>query len=183
MTRDPKHWIVTASGKRFWPLAAEPEDVCIEDIAHALANVCRFAGHCSVFYSVAQHSIHVSHLVPAEDALAGLLHDATEAYIGDMCRPLKALMPEYQEAEQRLWNVIADRFGLNRVMPLMVKAADDIALATERRDLVVKPFNHEWSFIPKGIAPDDVRIVPIQPGLAREAFLARFSYLIKTKGN
>src|SRR5262245_27549306 len=96
-------WMQTISGRKFWPLDPRPEEVCIEDIGHALSLVCRFGGHCHTFYSVAEHSVRVSLL--AEDmakssahwtdenirmiALSGLLHDAAEAYIGDMVRPLK----------------------------------------------------------------------------------------------
>ena len=97
-------FIGTFSGLRFWPLDPNPEKILIADIAHALAHQCRFGGHASKFYSVAEHSVHVSKLCLPEHALWGLLHDASEAYLVDLPRPLK-LLPEfapYREAERRL---------------------------------------------------------------------------------
>jgi len=82
-------WIQTISGRKF-PLAEpDPNQIDIEDIAHALSMLCRFNGHCTQFYSVAEHSMHVSHEISNDLALAGLLHDAAEAYLGDVPSPLK----------------------------------------------------------------------------------------------
>ncbi|MEM4379972.1 MAG: hypothetical protein QXL01_04720, partial [Thermoplasmatales archaeon] len=83
-------WIETYSGKKFDYLAQSELD--IEDIAHALSNLCRFNGHTRVFYSVAEHSVNVSSMVPPELKIAALLHDAAEAYIGDVPSPLKQLI-------------------------------------------------------------------------------------------
>src|ERR1017187_10636100 len=80
----PHGSITTFSGIHFWPLLPNPADIRIEDIAHALSNQCRFAGHAREFYSVAEHSVRVSQLCPPEDALWGLLHDASEAYLTDV---------------------------------------------------------------------------------------------------
>lgn len=90
-------WILTFSGERFYPFSPAPEEVKTKDIAHALANICRFNGHTRGFYSVAAHSVHVSRLVPPEFALEALLHDAAEAYVGDMVRPLKRGLPAFEE--------------------------------------------------------------------------------------
>src|SRR6267378_1608096 len=101
-TNAAKAWIVTYSGLQFYHLAPTPEMVCIEDIAHALSQTCRWTGHTKFHYSVAQHSIYCSFLVPAEHALAALLHDASEAYLGDMNRPLKHYTdagPAYMKVE------------------------------------------------------------------------------------
>ncbi len=106
------------------------------DISHALAHLCRFNGHTHEFYSVAQHSCMVADLVPAEHKLAALLHDATEAYIGDMVRPIKEVMAAYQQMEHVLWLQICVRFDLGPLLPESVQHADLIALATERRDLM-----------------------------------------------
>ena len=105
-------FIGTFSGLRFWPLNPNPEKILIEDVAHSLAHQCRFGGHVWRFYSVAEHSVHVSNLYPSEDVLWGLLHDASEAYLVDLPRPLK-LLPEfalYREAERRLQRAVAVRF-------------------------------------------------------------------------
>ncbi|MFG0247924.1 MAG: phosphohydrolase, partial [Phycisphaeraceae bacterium JB051] len=77
-------WIQTYTGKAFYPLREDPGIIDIRDIAHALSLQCRFNGHCSDFYSVAQHSVHVSEVVPQAFALWGLLHDAAEAYMSDL---------------------------------------------------------------------------------------------------
>jgi hypothetical protein len=130
--------ITTFSGIRFWPLIPNPADIRIEDIAHALSNQCRFAGHASKFYSVAEHSVHVSKLSAPEDALWGLLHDASEAYLVDLPRPLK-LLPEfapYREAEHRLQRAVAARFGLPPDQPASVTEADDTMLWIEAHSLL-----------------------------------------------
>lgn len=100
------------TGGIYWPLDPRAEEVYIEDIAHSLAMQCRYGGHCSPYYSVAEHSVHVSRLVPPHMALLGLLHDATEAYLSDVIRPLKRHLTNYKEIEQLNWLAIAERFGL-----------------------------------------------------------------------
>ena len=92
-------WIITASGKRFYLRRPTPADIDAGDVAHALAHICRFNGHTREFYSVAQHSILVSRLLPDELKLAGLLHDAAEAYCGDMVKPLKNCLKDFAEYE------------------------------------------------------------------------------------
>lgn len=104
----------------------------IETIAHALSNINRWTGHTSRPFSVAQHSLLVSHLVPPEFALGALLHDATEAYLGDIAAPLKSLLPEYQRLESSHWGWIAEAFRLPRDMSPEVKYADMQALALEK---------------------------------------------------
>jgi len=141
----PRHgdWITVHSGRRFYPLDPRAEDIDIHDIAHALSMVCRFTGHVSRFYSVAEHSIHVAYHIEAETgdralALCGLLHDASEAYLCDVARPVKRMpeMAAYREAESRVEAVIAAKFGLPYPLPAIVKHHDERALMTERRDLV-----------------------------------------------
>lgn len=127
-------WILTHSGRQFDLLAPTAAMISPHDIAHALANLCRFNGHTREHYSVAQHSLIVCDLAPEKHQLSALIHDATEAYLGDMTRPLKALMPEYRNAEQRVWITICDRFNIPQVLPESVIRADMVALATERRD-------------------------------------------------
>ena len=124
-------WMQTRTGVQFWPLDPRPEDVHLEDIAWSLSNQCRYAGHCAFFYSVAQHSVMVADMVPDELKRVALLHDATEAYLVDLPRPVKRRMADYRAAEQVVWEAIAQRFGLPLEMPAAVKDADEDALATE----------------------------------------------------
>lgn len=167
--------ILTVSGN--YISFVEPADnaVLVEDIAHALANICRFAGHTREFYSVAQHSVLVSFIVPPADALAGLFHDAGEAYLGDVTRPLKQLLPDYCAIEARLQADIFQKLGLPAELPPSVKRADRILLATEQRDLM-PPHNDDWPLI-AGIEPLADRIEPWTPWLARTMFLDRYREL------
>ncbi len=136
-------FIETWSGKEVWLPECDPDAICIEDIAHALANVCRFAGHINYFYSVAEHSICVAHILPKEHQLQGLLHDATEAYLCDIPTPFKRMLPQYEELENRLWSVIAKKFGVPEKLSPEVKEADRIMLMTER-DALKEHVNCDW---------------------------------------
>ncbi len=136
-------WYTTASGIAFLPLAPRMEDIRIEDIAHALAATNRFNGHARVPYSVAQHSVLVSRALrdgggTRQDQLHGLLHDAAEAYLCDVPRPLKRRpeMAAYREAEARLQAMIYARFGLPPEEPASLKLVDRRMLRTEQRDLM-----------------------------------------------
>lgn len=169
-------WCQTYSGKAAYPLDPRPEDFCIEDIAHALSLVCRFGGHSKRFYSVAEHSVRVSHICDPADALWGLLHDAAEAYCGDMVRPLKMddAMRGYRAAERRIQGAICERFGLPPKMPDSVKRADNVMLATEARYLMAA-HPQDW-----GLAEEPLTdpIMPFSsPASAELAFLGRFNQL------
>lgn len=147
----------------------------IDGIAHALSNLCRFTGHVREFYSVAQHSLMVSLIVPENVAREGLLHDAQEAYIGDVSTPLKRLLPRYEEIEKNLEGVIAKKFGLDwsPATRSLVKRADTIMLATERRDLLgAMKDEGEWGFL-RSIEPLFQVVRPMSPESARRAFLQR----------
>lgn len=130
------NWILTSTGKRFDLFKVDADMIDPRDISHSLAHLCRFNGHTREFYSVAQHSCIVAELVPEKYKLAALLHDATEAYLGDMTRPLKQWMPYYRGVEDTLWERVSERFDLALELPACVHHADLIALATERRDLM-----------------------------------------------
>lgn len=172
----PSPTIKTATGLYFPLLAPSPEFIRIEDIAHALSNLCRFTGHVRHFYSVAQHSYLASHLVPPEDALVALLHDASEAYIADISRPLKPYLTNYAEIETRIMEAVLKAFGLPTAMPPSVKRADLILLASEKRDLMLPdvPGDEDWDCI-SGIEPTPARITPWAPSAAKFLFLDRFA--------
>lgn len=176
-------WIQTYSGRQFWPLEPRAEEVEIADIAHALSNMCRFTGHVKEFYSVAQHSVLVARIVPDELKLWALLHDASEAYIHDLPRPLKRSSPFgdlYKQHETRLMDVVCERFGLpiggghrwdsHSGMPYVVKEADNILLMTEQRDLMgrqVKPWADQAQPLPETIRG-------WSPKSAKQLFLSAF---------
>jgi len=167
-------WLLTCSGKRLDLIDPQPESIHILDIAHGLANECRFAGQCRVFYSVAQHSILASQLVRHGLAMQALLHDAAEAYLKDIPTPLKALLPEYRVIEARLARVIRARFGLPLTLPAEIEEVDLQLLATERRDLMRNDF--DWPAL-HGIQPLDKHIVAYGSHSARAAFQQRFLQL------
>lgn len=171
---DRGDWMQTFTGLKFYPTDPRPEEVCIEDIAHALSQLCRFAGHCRKFYSVAQHSVIVSRLVGSDPALrlAALLHDATEAYYVDIPRPLKVALPEYKAIEHRLETIIKEKFGVDFSDP-RIKHADNIALVTEARDLL-GPHPVGWSIQAEPIAET---INPVRPSRAEEMFMDTFYFL------
>jgi hypothetical protein len=162
-----------------WPLDPHPDDIDILDIAHALSLVCRYSGHCEYPYSVAQHSILVSMIVDDGDAdartvLTALMHDAAEAYIADIARPVKRAITQYGEIEHRLETVIAEKFGLIYPFPPCVKEADNIALATERRDLMPNP-PRPWKTY--GVDPSPMRIYPVHWRTVKLDFLGEFERL------
>jgi hypothetical protein len=142
--REGRNFIETWSGNTLFLPDADLDAICIEDIAHSLSNVCRFAGHVDQFYSVAEHSINVAWIVPREHQLQALLHDATEAYICDIPTPFKRMLPEYAVLEDNLWGTIAKRFGVPVELSFEVKEADRIMLMTER-DALKKNRTRPWS--------------------------------------
>ncbi|MDQ5902525.1 MAG: 5-nucleotidase [Pseudomonadota bacterium] len=168
-------YVSTFLGNRFYLLAPHIDDVAIEDIAHGLAFQCRFNGQTQHFYSVAQHSLMVAGLVPRRLALAALLHDAAEAYLGDMVKPLKSLFPDFSQIETEVMAIIGARFGVSGFDDRLIKRADLIALATEKRDLM--PHSSEaWQSL-GGIAPLPARIKPLSPPVAKQLFLLEFQRL------
>ncbi len=132
-------WMVTFRGIVFWPLDPRPEEVDVRDIAHHLARTCRWNGAVRKYYSVAEHCVllaaHFTDGHPRELARWALLHDAAEAYIGDVIRPLKHSLTGYAEIERRLEHVIWARFGLEGDLPAIVKTADTAIIGDERAHL------------------------------------------------
>lgn len=166
--------ILLASGVYFDFLDPESCSFEIEDIAHGLSHICRFAGHCREFYSVAQHSVYVSQIVPPEHAFAGLMHDAAEAYVGDIAKPLKDLLPEYRVIEDRVEVALLARHGLTLPLHPSIKEADIVMLATEQVALMRN--RDDWEYT-RGRKPADIDIQPMQPREARDFFLARYAEL------
>jgi len=168
-------YVSTFLGNRFYPLEPRIDRVDIEDIAHGLAYQCRFNGQTREFYSVAQHSLVVASLVPNDLRLAALLHDAAEAYLGDMVKPLKVLLPAFAAIEEQVSAIIAHAFDVDFTNYGPIKRADLIALATEKRDLM--PHSTErWEYL-DNVRPLPERIVAMQPGEAKQAFLSEFTRL------
>lgn len=169
-------WIQTYSGRKFDFLNIDVNTIDITDIAHALSNLCRYTGHTKYFYSVAQHSVLAAISVPQEYKFAALLHDATEAYINDISKPLKNLLPQYCKIEDDIWLKIAEKFGLPEEIPALVKEVDLRLLVTEKRDLLeTEP--DEWTIIDK-IKPYEEKIIPWSPEYAKERFIKTFNLLI-----
>lgn len=176
--------IQTASGRRVSPIDPDPEAIELADIAHALSHLCRFGGHCRTFYSVAQHCCVVADAVEAaggdpETALCALMHDAAEAYLGDLPHPLKHRSPlgeQYRRIEEPLQQAILARFGLPLGARPLVKDIDRAALAAERA-LLMRPADDMWWPELDGVTPLDVRIEPWPPERAAAEFTARFERL------
>jgi len=168
-------FIQTYSGKKFSFLDPQPEDICIDDIAHHLGKICRFNGATKVFYSVAQHSLLVSDLVPACYRYEGLMHDAGEAYYGDITSPFKAMLQQIAGAHftailQKIDIAVAIALHANCPMSKDVKTADLVALATEKRDLM-NPCTFSWVDLPE---PSWMIIHPIPAEMATVEFLKRY---------
>jgi hypothetical protein len=171
--------IRTYTGKVFRPLAPDPALIDIRDIAHALSMEARWNGHTREFMSVAEHSVRVSLICAAKDALWGLLHDASEAYIRDIPSPIKNAesFTFYRLAEARLQAAIAVAFNLPAVVPASVHRADKVMLHTEARDLFAPHIHADW--IDKTFTqPGKLRPYTI-PQASEIWFLERFRQLTK----
>lgn len=172
MARGPT--IILNSGAQFDFLDPDRSEFSIEDIAHGLSNICRYNGQCRNFYSVAEHSIHVSYVV-SEFLLAALLHDATEAFIGDVTRPLKQLLPDYRRLEQNIQRAIFRRFNVPIAQAQSIKQADLRVLAAEQAQIMPKGTD-EWAR-DAGIRPASIVVQHMPPAQAKQMFLQRFEEL------
>jgi hypothetical protein len=132
-------WMQTYTGGAFWPLDPRPADIRIADIAGALSKLCRFGGHCSKFYSVAEHCVLMAERAPRELQLTALMHDASEAYLVDVPRPIKRYLTNYAEIESNLERMISERFGLQFPLPDEIKSLDNAILADERDQAMALP--------------------------------------------
>jgi hypothetical protein len=170
------NWLQTYTGRAFPILTPTVEDVDPRDIAHALSMICRYGGHASRFYSVAEHCLLISEAVSPENAAWGLLHDAGEAYLGDVITPLKRLLPDYKVIEHRLQDVICDRFKLNRECPAEVHEADRRILHDERPMLLSRSL-HPWVGDGNGALPLGVDIVGWRPMMVESLYRRRLTEL------
>lgn len=164
----------TFTGRAFWPLDPRAEEVDRLDIAHALGNLCRYGGHVRRFYSVAEHCVLMSLAVSPENALAALLHDATEAYVIDLPRPLKRHFPEYRAAEAKVWTQVATHFGIAEELPAEVHEADNRILLNERDALMAAP---PLDWVLGDLAPLPVTIRAWSPSEAELLWLRRLGEL------
>lgn len=169
-------WMETYTGRQFWPLNPMAADVDIEDIAHSLSNICRFNGHVREFYSVAQHCVQCAALLKTWGAslkiqAAGLLHDASEAYLCDVIRPVKRNLPSYGEYEFAVLVEVGWRFQLSieQLSDPLIQKADDVMLMTEA-DQLLPSRGATWSYRPCEPLSDWV-IDPWTPRRAKAEFL------------
>lgn len=178
-------WIQTYLGLALDLDAPRVEQIEIEDVAHALSLQCRFTGHCAWHYSVAQHCVHVAELVRATDetqALAALLHEVGEAYVGDWSSPLKWLLRTLAPAALGVDALITaraeERFGLapGATKTRLIKHADLIMLATEKRDLFGPVPRQGWGASTGFVlpAPLDTHVQEWTPREAKARFLDAF---------
>lgn len=164
----------TVGGKQFYYRDPRPEDISIEDIAHSLSHICRFNGHTKLFYSVAEHSINVCNEVKdPEFKLCALLHDAHEAYVGDLISPMKGQIElrKFKQLEERVWLAVALKFGLADKLPPEVVRADLQILADEGMAFWDLATVSKWwlKYEPRPMKPKY-----LAPFAARNAFLSEF---------
>jgi hypothetical protein len=159
----------TVSGLYIDVFNPDPADIDIMDIAIGLSHCCRWGGQLRQHYSVAQHSVICSHLLEDYDEemrLAGLMHDAAEAYMCDLPYPIKAMLPEYKAVENGLLKAIAKKFGFGFPLPAPVKQADTVMLHVEWDTIVLKADEYDWSRL-------------WTCGRAADEFLIEFNKLVK----
>ena len=150
-----KDSIRTHSGKYVNVFDPDPRTIVMEDIAHSLSNQCRFGGHLPRFYSVAQHCINCVQHVPDELRLQVLLHDASEAYLMDIPKPIKEGLPEYKRIENQLMIVIANKFGFEYPMSDKVKSVDKVICEVEWNEIMLgRATSKMTEYMPRSMARD-----------------------------
>ena len=171
-------YMETSTGKKVNSFNLQDEDIDIRDIAHALSLLCRYGGHCKSFYSVAEHSVRASMIVEEVYQMATLMHDAAEAYLGDIIKPVKYQLPVFQEIEDKISQVIRAKFNIkwDSEIAKVIKEADNIIGATEGRDLMYHV--EDWGNLPD---PLPGIILPVPPAEAEAAFIWTFNILERKK--
>jgi hypothetical protein len=179
----PVNWSQTYTGAAFDYDNLDKHYYDVEDFAHALSLLCRYNGHCTRFYSVAEHLVRCSFAAPDEFKFEALMHDASEAYLSDMPRPLKNLMPEYRALEKKVEQAICNQFNLPFPMSPEVKEVDNRMLLLEK-ELIMSPPSFKWETY--GVTPYPVGewdyVTNFYPDMedwrvAKSAFMRRFEQL------
>jgi len=167
--------ILTMSGKLISLYNPQVDKICIEDIAHGLGNLCRFGGQVSKFYSVAEHSVHCCRIAPDHLKLVALMHDATEAYLIDLPRPIKVQLAQYRDFEDKLAVAIFERFGLDIDLLAEIKSVDNHMLTVEAFHLMRQDGEFNW---PE--CQDKKMYLPCwNPEFAKSVFMDAFNLLTR----
>ena len=166
------NWIETYSGNRFYPMDPHDDEIDIYDIAHSLSLQCRYNGHCPKFYSVAEHSVYVARELQPSMMLAGLLHDAAEAYLSDIPRPIKRMLPVYKEAEEKIETCVNRLFKVDILAP-EIRVADDTIMATEIKQFGMNKRN-DWTL---AASPCDRVIAYLSPLEAEAEFIGLYNFI------
>lgn len=173
------HGITLLSGKVFDYNDPAKADVDLEDIATPLSNICRYAGQLPIFYSVAQHAVNASYIVPREDAFTALMHDTAEAFTNDIVTPLKVAVPLFKELELRIESTMAEKFGFQFPLPPSVMLADKQMLGLEMQ--YIRGQDIREHAVLDGVEiehlVDLVDLTSWSPRLARSRFIERFNEL------
>jgi hypothetical protein len=172
-------WMITFTGRQFWPLDPRPDEVCIDDIATALAHTGRYNGQGRHFFSVAQHSTLLARwfLAKGDTPLArwALLHDGSEAYAGDVIRPIKPFLAGFAEIEHRLERAVWSAFGLDGDLPAAVKDADQKIRTDEMLALFPREALQRYGLDQRAGLGLEVR--PLLPTAARDRFMETYREL------
>ena len=177
----------TNSGLVFDFVNPTEDMIDIEDVAHALSHLCRFTGHCDRFYSVAEHSL-IGALIFMErgdDELAFefLMHDAHEAYVGDLSTNLKKLCPDFKIIEERVDKLIRKKYNMANEMPSEVKQMDIKMLATEKSNLLYNHRFSDWAVLNNiDTLNEDLRDNNLSMQQVRQLFIDTFDMLMQTTG-
>lgn len=167
-------WIETNSHETYFYGKRNPENINILDIAHGLSNLCRYSGQCNYFYSVAQHSCIVHDVAPIHLKAIGLFHDAAEAYISDIPRPVKNIVPEIKKLERKIQIEVSERFKLTFPWSSQIEILDSQLMLREAQLL----FDGGVSWTVEGLPPLEINIPSFwSPKRAKREFLFRYEVL------
>jgi hypothetical protein len=167
-------YIETYTGKKFYVLDPQPDQIDIIDIAHAMSMNCRYTGHCMEFYSIAEHSVYTSQLVSAPNKLWALLHDASEAYLTDVASPVKPHLHNYKELEKNIMKAICEKYNLPIEMPSEVHISD-VEILRKEASVLMRSGGKDWLINTTNSGPlVDIEIQCLSPLEAKMLFLETF---------